>query len=106
MWGQTWLLPHMMMPKKQLLIKKCMRQMAIDNDIKVINAKVKFPMKMKLFAMVFHYLHVAPDAPPSSLMDSIASPKVKTTEGEGIGARSLAYNTLGIKRRVGALGWD
>jgi len=25
------------------------------------------------------------EAPPSSLMDSIASPKVKTTEGEGIG---------------------
>jgi len=31
---------------------------------------------------------------------------VKTTEGEGIGACSLAYNTLGIKGRVGALAWD
>ncbi len=54
MWGQTWLLPHMMMPKKQLLAKKCMGQMAIDGDIEVASAKVKFPMKMKLFAMVLH----------------------------------------------------
>jgi len=28
-------------------------------------------------------------------MDSIASPKVKTTEGKGVGARSLAHSTLG-----------
>jgi hypothetical protein len=46
------------------------------------------------------------DAPPSSLMDSIVSPKVKTTKGEGVGARSLARNTLGVKGRVGALRWD
>jgi hypothetical protein len=58
----------MMMPKKQLLAKKCTGQMAIDGDIKVINAKVKFPMKMKFFVMVLHYLHAALDAPPSSLM--------------------------------------
>jgi hypothetical protein len=35
------------------------------------------------------------DASPSSLMDSIMSPKMKTTKGEGIGARSLARSTLG-----------
>jgi hypothetical protein len=35
------------------------------------------------------------DAPPDCLMDSIANPKVKTMEGKGIGARSLAFNTLG-----------
>jgi hypothetical protein len=29
------------------------------------------------------------DAPPKLLMDSIASPKVKTMEGEGVGVRSL-----------------
>ncbi len=46
------------------------------------------------------------DAPPSSLMDSIVSPKVKTTKGEGVGARSLARNTLRVKGRVGALRWD
>jgi len=28
----------------------------------------------------------ATDAPPSSLMDSITSPKVKKTKGEGVGA--------------------
>jgi hypothetical protein len=44
------------------------------------------------------------DAPPSSLMDSTVSPKVKTTEGEGVGVRSLAHNTLGVKGRAEALG--
>jgi len=39
-------------------------------------------------------------------MDSTANPKVKTTEGEGVGARSLAHNTSRIEGRVGALGWD
>ncbi len=43
---------------------------------------------------------------PSSLMDSIVSPNVKTTKGEGIGARSLARNTSGVEGHVGALGWD
>jgi len=35
------------------------------------------------------------DTPPSSLMDSTASPKVKITKGKGVGARSLARNTSG-----------
>jgi hypothetical protein len=46
------------------------------------------------------------DAPPSSLMDSTASPKAKTTEGEGVGVRSLICNTSGVEGRVGILGWD
>jgi len=46
------------------------------------------------------------DAPPSSLMDSIVNPKVKTVEGKGIGACSLARNTLKVEGRVGALRWD
>jgi hypothetical protein len=46
------------------------------------------------------------DTPPSSLMDSIVAPKVKTLEGEGVGARSLVHNTLGVQGCVGALGWD
>jgi hypothetical protein len=37
------------------------------------------------------------DAPPSSLMDLTANPKVKTIEGEGVGERSLACNTSGGK---------
>ncbi len=46
------------------------------------------------------------NAPPNSLMDLTTSPKVKTTEGKGIGARSPVHNTLGVKGRARALGWD
>jgi hypothetical protein len=46
------------------------------------------------------------DTPPNSLMDSTASPKVKTTKVEGIGAHSLARSTLGVKGCTGAPGWD
>jgi hypothetical protein len=46
------------------------------------------------------------DAPPSSLMDSTMSPKVKTTKGEGVGVRSLAHNILGVEGRAGAPKWD
>ncbi len=45
------------------------------------------------------------DAPLDSLMDSTASPKVKTTKGEGIEVHSLARNTLGVEGRVGASVW-
>jgi hypothetical protein len=38
-------------------------------------------------------------------MDSIASLKMKTTEGKGVGARSLARSTLGVEGRAGDLGW-
>ncbi len=38
-------------------------------------------------------------------MDSNASPKVKTTEGEKVGARSLARNTSGVEGHVVAPGW-
>ncbi len=47
------------------------------------------------------------DAPPSSLMDSITNPEVKTMEGKGVGAHSLiAHNTSGVEEHVGALRWD
>jgi len=45
------------------------------------------------------------DTPPSSLMDSTTSPKLKTTKGEGVGARSLACNTSRVEGRVGAPRW-
>jgi hypothetical protein len=45
------------------------------------------------------------DAPPSSLMDSTMSPKVKIVEGEGIGACSLAHSTLRVEGCAGTLGW-
>jgi hypothetical protein len=40
------------------------------------------------------------------LMDSAASPKKKTSEGEGIGVCSLAHNTSKVEGRAGTLGWD
>ncbi len=46
------------------------------------------------------------DTPPSSLMDSTRSPKVKTSKEEGVGVRSLARSTLGVEGRAGAPGWD
>jgi len=46
------------------------------------------------------------DAPPSSFMNTIVNPKVKTTEGEVVGVRSLVHSTLGVEGRVGVLGWD
>jgi hypothetical protein len=44
------------------------------------------------------------DAPPDSLMDSTANPKVKIME-KRIGTCSLAFSTLRVKGRVGVLGW-
>jgi hypothetical protein len=38
-------------------------------------------------------------------MDSTVSPKMKTMEGEGVGARSLVRNTSGVEGRAGAPGW-
>jgi hypothetical protein len=38
-------------------------------------------------------------------MDSTASLKVKTTKGKGVGAHSLAHNTLGVEGHVGVPGW-
>jgi hypothetical protein len=40
------------------------------------------------------------DTPPNCLMDSIASPEVKSTEGKGVGVHSLAHN---ISRVEGVL---
>jgi len=46
------------------------------------------------------------DAPPSTLMDSITSPKVKTLEVEGVGVRSLAHSTSGVEGCAEASGWN
>ncbi len=45
------------------------------------------------------------DAPLNSLMDSTASPKVKTVEGERIGAHSLVRITLGVEGHAKAPRW-
>ncbi len=39
------------------------------------------------------------------LINSTASPKVKTTKGEGIGVRSLTHSISKVKGCAGALGW-
>jgi len=49
---------------------------------------------------------ITSDAPPSSLMDSTVSPKVKITKREEVGARSLVRNISGVEGRARALGWD
>jgi hypothetical protein len=46
------------------------------------------------------------DAPPSSLMDLDVSPKVKTSEGEGVGVCSLACSTSRVEGRARTSGWD
>jgi len=46
------------------------------------------------------------DALPNSLIDTIASPKVKTTKGEGIGVHYLIRNMSRAEGHAGALGWD
>jgi len=40
------------------------------------------------------------DAPPSSLMDSTTSPKMKTMKRKGVRSPSLACNTLRVERHV------
>jgi hypothetical protein len=39
-------------------------------------------------------------------MDSLVSPKVKTTEGKGVGARSPTRNISGVEGHAGTPGWD
>jgi len=39
-------------------------------------------------------------------MDSTASPKVKITEGEGVGVCSLVRRTSGVEGRAGTSRWD
>jgi len=39
-------------------------------------------------------------------MDSNVNPKVKTMEGEKVGARSLVHNTSRVKGHVRVAGWD
>jgi len=39
-------------------------------------------------------------------MNSTTNPKVKTIEGEGVGACSLIHSTSEVEGHVGASGWD
>jgi hypothetical protein len=58
------------------------------------------------FASSSFFDEVGIDAPPSSSMDSTASPEVKTTEGKRVGVCSLAHSTSRVEGRAGVLGWD
>jgi hypothetical protein len=53
-----------------------------------------------------HPIWMSDDAPPSSLMDSTSSWKVKITEREGVGARCVVRNTLEVEGHVVTPGWD
>jgi hypothetical protein len=45
------------------------------------------------------------DAPPISLMDATANPKVKTVEGKGIGACSMIRNISRVEGHVAVSRW-
>jgi hypothetical protein len=45
------------------------------------------------------------NAPPTPLRTQLCVQRVKIAEGQGVGARSLAHNTLGVEGRAKALGW-
>ncbi len=66
-----------------------------------------WPKGMHLKSIIIHFSKYQSlnDTPPSSLMHSTRSPKVKIIEGKGVGACSLARSTSGVKGHVGALGW-
>ncbi len=65
--------------------------------------KMGFVLLISIFSFLF-YGFTYYDAPPNSLMDSTANPKVKTTEGKRIGAHSLARSTLGVERACRSFG--
>jgi hypothetical protein len=62
--------------------------------------------KFSLFCQMKYLLaHLSWCAP--KLLDRLKwKSKVKTMEKQGVGARSLARNTLGVEGRAGTLRWD
>jgi hypothetical protein len=52
---------------------------------------------LELFPMLFLHQHWWNPKPPNFLIYSNASPNVKITEEEGVGACSLVCNTSGVK---------
>jgi hypothetical protein len=64
-----------------------------------------FCFRIFLWFWIFFVYDSYGDAFPNYLMGSTANPKVKTTEGEGVGAHSLAHSTLGVKGRARAPRW-
>jgi hypothetical protein len=60
---------------------------------------------LHLHFIVFAFIIITIDAPPSSLMDSTMNPKLKTMEREGVRVHSLVYNTSGVKGCAGVPRW-
>jgi hypothetical protein len=68
------------------------------NDVKFYHFTISFNGFLEHYNVSIH------DAPPHSLKDSNANPKVETTKEEKVRVCSLARNILGVKGRVRALG--
>jgi hypothetical protein len=61
---------------------------------------------LKMFIIILQLFHLRFDAPPTSLMDSTAIPKMKIAEGERVGVCSLVRITLKVEGRARASGWE
>jgi hypothetical protein len=48
---------------------------------------------------------ITSDAPPSFFDGLITNPKVETSQGDGVGVRSLACSTSRVEGHARALGW-
>ncbi len=83
---------------KPLLITNINFLNKFTKNIKILINSIVGEKEMWLGRM---WAHGKDDAPPSSLMDSVTSPKEKTAKGEGVGVRSLVFNISGVKGRVG-----
>jgi hypothetical protein len=82
-----------------LLVNACVFHVSFENKANFILTEIPFNFS------IFHVFELLSDAPPNSLVDSIMSLNVKTTEGLGVGACSLARSTLGVEGGAGALRW-
>jgi hypothetical protein len=87
---------------------RCLQRINYPLFLKVVKMNTKsMQVQFGITPIVTSYFMVIiPNAPPSSMMDSITNLKVKTTEGEGVGARFVAHSTSRVEGHVGALRWD
>jgi len=89
--------------------EKNLQQVKINVDLELVNNYQLIEL-LKEFKENVAWIYedskgISLDAPPSSLMDSTASPKVKTMKGE-VGVCFVAHNTSRVEGRARAPGWD
>ncbi len=96
-------LHSMAIPQSIITITEALFVSVPINTIIGIKSKKQTPRGTKFVSL--HEDMPRDDTPPSSLMDSTTSPKMKTTEGKRVGACSLARSTLGVEGRAGAPRW-